>query len=87
MLIYFNHVNTEPKSNYYFQFFFYNWDAREFTDYFGSRPKFTVLNEIACPSQFLCSIVHLMAYLNDLHMNKKLFHGDIKPANIFLGLS
>ena len=28
-----------------------------------------------------------MAYLDDLHMNKKLFHGDIKPANIFLGLS
>ena len=27
-----------------------------------------------------------MSYLNDLHVNKKLFHGDIKPANIFLDL-
>jgi hypothetical protein len=25
----------------------------------------------------------LVAYLNDLHKKKKLFHGDIKPMNIF----
>ena len=28
----------------------------------------------------------MISYLNDLHVNKKLFHGDIKPANIFLDL-
>ena len=28
----------------------------------------------------------LVAYLNDLHTKKKLFHGDIKPMNIFYKL-
>ncbi len=33
------------------------------------------------------SLLLTLRYLSDLHNNKKLFHGDIKPANIFLDIS
>ena len=59
----------------------------EVIGYYGVRPRLTVMNDIKKPSDFFLSLLLTINYLNDLHVNKKLFHGDIKPSNIFLDLS
>ena len=55
--------------------------------FYGTREKLTVLDQISEPSEFFQSILLIISYLQALHVNKKLFHGDIKPANIFVSLS
>ena len=78
-------MNGDPKFFNYSQNFIL--DAYELKDYSCIKPKLTVLTEVTCPSELYRSLLLIIAYLKDLHSKKKLFHGDIKPANIFLGLS
>ncbi len=52
-------------------------------DLFGVRTRFKELKNIDDSLVFGQSLFLTISYLQDLHRNKKLFHGDIKPSNIF----
>jgi serine/threonine protein kinase len=52
-------------------------------DLFGVRDRFKDLKTIDDSLLFGQSLFLTISYLQDLHRNKKLFHGDIKPSNIF----
>ena len=52
-------------------------------NFFGLRKKFKVLSQITDKVKLEQAIVLSINYLSDLHKNKNLFHGDIKPENIF----
>ena len=86
MLLLISYLNQDSESLNYMQFFLLNEPEAKVEGYYGSRKKCTVLENVTEPSLFFSSLLLLMSYLNDLHLNKKLFHGDIKPANIFLEL-
>ena len=52
-------------------------------DLFGVRTRFKDLKNIDDSLLFGQSLFLMISYMQDLHRNKKLFHGDIKPSNIF----
>ena len=51
---------------------------------FARRDLKSVLSDLKDPIDFVLSVFVFIDYLDDLHMNKRLFHGDIKPENIFI---
>jgi len=55
-------------------------------DYYGLRPEMRVLSDSNDENEVTRGLCLLVNYLTDLHVNKKLFHGDIKPANLFIDL-
>ena len=88
MIIHQNYLNKEPlyHSEKFKQYFIYDFARQEIIDYYCTRPTLTVFSNIDNSSDFFSSTLRLIAYISDLHMNKLLFHGDIKPANIFISL-
>ena len=51
-------------------------------DYYAKKNTFKELGRIDDSEEFGRCVFLTIRYLNDLHKNKKLFHGDIKPWNI-----
>jgi hypothetical protein len=58
--------------------------SKEIVNYFCLRKKFKVVKSIKDKIQLEKAIVMCINYLADLHKNKHLFHGDIKPGNLFM---
>jgi len=52
-------------------------------DFYGSRPIYKDLTQINEHNQLAQGLFLSVCYLADLHANKRLFHGDIKPENLF----
>ena len=52
-------------------------------DFYGMRKRFKELGRLDDSITFGQCLFLSISYLQDLHRNKKLFHGDIKPMNIF----
>jgi hypothetical protein len=56
---------------------------QEITNFFGARRIYTDLNRHFKDKKMIEDILlHTIKYIANIH-NKSLFHGDIKPANIF----
>ena len=55
-------------------------------DFYGMRSKFKELGRLDDSITFGHCLFLTISYLQDLHRNKKLFHGDIKPMNIFYSI-
>ena len=87
MLMLMSYLNNDPHLFRYIEYYKIDTKKNEISGFYGTREKLTVLDQISEPTEFLQSILILIAYMHDLHVNKKLFHGDIKPANIFVSLS
>lgn len=65
-------------------FFLENDSVKE---YYGMRYNMNVMADMAGdPKAFERSAFLAVKYFADLHTNKHIFHGDIKPANIFIGI-
>ena len=58
-------------------------DSNTLDNIYGVRKKFKVFGNIDDSLEFGQCLFFTVSYLQDLHRNKKLFHGDIKPMNIF----
>ncbi|TNV83284.1 hypothetical protein FGO68_gene1122 [Halteria grandinella] len=56
----------------------------KFVYYLAYKPLYELYEEIRDPARLLRDSVLLASYLNELHMKTRLYHGDIKPANIFM---
>ena len=52
-------------------------------DYSGMRPIYRDMTSINDSEDFALCLFLSLTYFADLHEKKRLFHGDIKPANIF----
>ncbi|TNV83254.1 hypothetical protein FGO68_gene7218 [Halteria grandinella] len=52
--------------------------------YLAYKPLYELYEEIRDPTRLLRDSVLLASYLSDLHLRTRLYHGDIKPANIFM---
>lgn len=52
------------------------------TDFYGRRSFMWDLTK-ADDHELAVSMLLSVCYLHDLHENKRLFHGDIKPENLF----
>ena len=55
-------------------------------DYYAVKSKYEEFGKIEDAKVFGLSVFFTLHYLYDLHMNHHLFHGDIKPANIFVSV-
>ena len=53
---------------------------------YGVMNEFKLLSKIEDSNEFGQCLFLTISYLSDLHKNKKLFHGDIKPMNIFYSI-
>ena len=58
-------------------------DSNTLVNIYGLREKFKEFGRINDNLMFGQCLFLTISYLQDLHRNKKLFHGDIKPMNIF----
>jgi serine/threonine protein kinase len=58
-------------------------DNNTLVNIYGVRNKFKEFGRINDNLMFGQCLFLTISYLQDLHRNKKLFHGDIKPMNIF----
>ena len=58
-------------------------DNNTLVNIYGVRMKFKEFGRITDSLVFGWCLFLTISYLQDLHRNKKLFHGDIKPMNIF----
>ncbi|TNV83524.1 hypothetical protein FGO68_gene14886 [Halteria grandinella] len=56
----------------------------QFAYYLAYKPLYELFRDIKQPSKLLCDSVLLASYLTELHTKTRLYHGDIKPANIFV---
>lgn len=54
------------------------------TDFFGRRRIYKDLTMLKDCTQMAHALFLSICYLADLHENKRLFHGDIKPQNLFV---
>ena len=87
MLILLNYLKMEFSEDRFEETMMIDKPINKVTGYYGVRPKLTVMKDIKKPSEFFVSLLLTITYLFDLHISKQLFHGDIKPINIFLDLS
>ena len=55
-------------------------------DFYGMRIRFEELGRLDDSITFGQCLFLTISYLQNLHRNKKLFHGDIKPMNIFYSI-
>jgi len=53
-------------------------------DFYGRRNIYKDLTQINEDNQLANALFLSVCYLADLHKNKRLFHGDIKPKNLFV---
>ena len=57
-------------------------NTQSIINFFGTRPKWKVLNNTIDVGKLELILLFSIRYIADIH-NKYMFHGDIKPANIF----
>jgi hypothetical protein len=62
-------------------------DETEVIDYMCVNNMDTTLENIKDPLQLELAIFYLIHYMNDLHLKKKIFLGDLKPANVFVNIN
>jgi hypothetical protein len=48
-------------------------------DVYARRDLKNVLSDLTLPDEYVMSLFVFIDYLDDLNMNKRLFHGDVKP--------
>jgi|LauGreDrversion4_2_1035121.scaffolds.fasta_scaffold504354_2 hypothetical protein len=48
-------------------------------DVYARRDLKKVLSDLTLPDEYVMSLFVFIDYLDDLNMNKRLFHGDVKP--------
>ena len=53
--------------------------GNEVLDFYTLRESQRVLDKIEDPNLVFIGMILSITYLCDLHLNKRLFHGDIKP--------
>lgn len=53
-------------------------------DFYGRRNYLKDITHIQNGDELAAALFISICYLADLHENKRLFHGDIKPANLFV---
>ena len=63
---------------------FFTDTQNNIVDYYAVKSKYEELGKSKDAKVFGLSVFFTLHYLYDLHMNHHLFHGDIKPANIFV---
>lgn len=61
-------------------------DEDQIADYLTIQIKRTTLGSILDSAEFMRNILHFVNYMYDLNFKKHIFHGDIKPENIFVSL-
>jgi len=59
-------------------------EGERVVDFYGRRKIYKDLTKINELNQLAQGLFMSVCYLADLHSNKRLFHGDIKPNNLFV---
>ena len=62
-------------------------DETEVIDYMCANNMDTTLGNVKDPLQLEHAIFYLIHYMNDLHLNKKIFLGYLKPENVFVNIN